>query len=254
MPTPEIFVLGGPNGAGKSTTATVLLPEALGIEQFVNADLIAHCLSPFAPQTSALEAGRLMLARIHELRSRGPSFAFETTLASRSYVRFLQESQQAGYVVHVAYIWLTSVELALRRVSIRVQQGDHDVPASTVERRYWRGLRNFFELYQPLADTWTLCDNSGDEIVIVARGSRRGAARPRFSPRKNMRRSSGKQPVERSEPDAEFLKQRLDVITEGLKEGIRREVARLRKLGLPIHVAENGRIVDQNETKRRRTS
>ncbi len=177
MPPPEIFVLGGPNGAGKTTTAKVLLPETLGIEQFVNADLIAQGLSPFAPQTSALEAGRLMLARIHELRSRGESFGFETTLASRSYVRFLQESQHAGYVVHIAYIWLSAVNLAIQRVGIRVQQGGHDVPVSTIERRYWRGLRNFFHLYQPLADTWTLCDNSGEGMVTVARGSRRGRIR-----------------------------------------------------------------------------
>lgn len=170
MTPPEVFVLGGPNGAGKSTTATVLLPESLRIDQFVNADLIAQGLSPFAPQTSALEAGRLMLSRIHDLRSRRQSFAFETTLASRSYVRFLQDSQQAGYLVHIAYIWLSSVNLALRRVANRVAEGGHDVPAATVERRFWRGLSNFFSLYQPLADTWVLCDNSGKDLVVVALG------------------------------------------------------------------------------------
>lgn len=170
MATPEIFVLSGPNGAGKSTTATVLLPETLSIEQFVNADLIAQGLSPFAPQTSALEAGRLMLARIHDLRSRGQSFAFETTLASRSYVRFLQESQQAGYIVHIAYIWLSSVNLALFRVANRVAEGGHDVFPTTVERRFRRGLSNFFALYQPLADSWTLCDNSEKQLAIIAQG------------------------------------------------------------------------------------
>jgi len=174
MPLSEIFVLGGSNRAGKSTTATVLLPETLSIEQFVNADLIAKGLSPFAPQTSALEAGRLMLTRIHDLRSRGESFAFETTLASRSYVRFLEECQQAGYLVHVAYIWLSSVNLALHRVAVRVQQGGHDVPAETIERRYLRGLRNFFDLYLPLADAWTLCDNSGNELAIVAQACKGG--------------------------------------------------------------------------------
>ena len=173
--SPEIFVLGGPNGAGKSTTATVLLPERLSIDHFVNADLIAQGMSPFAPEKSAFLAGRLMLARIHQLRDRGDSFAFETTLATRSYVRFLRDARARGYIVHLVYIWLSSVDLAHSRIAARVQQGGHDVPAETVERRYWRGLRNFFDLYRPLADTWALCDNSGEELVVVARG-RHGAA------------------------------------------------------------------------------
>lgn len=175
MPThenSEIFVLSGPNGAGKSTTATALLPERLGVEQFVNADLIAQGLSPFAPERSAFEAGRLMLRRIRELRRRRESFAFETTLATRSYVPFLRNAQAAGYVVHVIYVWLSGVGLAQSRVTTRVRQGGHDVPAEVVERRYWRGMRNFFALYRPLANTWTLCDNSSDELVIVARGER----------------------------------------------------------------------------------
>lgn len=164
----EIFVLSGPNGAGKSTTAMVLLPESLGIEHFVNADVIAQGMSPFAPEKSAFLAGRLMLARIHQLRDRGDSFAFETTLATRSHVRFLRDARDLGYINHVVYIYLSSVELALSRVAARVQQGGHGIPAETVKRRYWRGLRNFFDLYQPLADSWTLCDNSSDELVIVA--------------------------------------------------------------------------------------
>ena len=170
--TPEIVILAGPNGAGKSTTATVLLPESLGVEQFVNADLIAQGLSPFAPEKSAIEAGRLMLRRIRELRRRRSSFAFETTLATQSYAPFLRDAKEAGYVAHLIYVWLASVDLARSRIAVRVQQGGHDVPAVVVERRYWRGLRNFFNLYRPLVDTWTLCDNSSDELVIVARGVR----------------------------------------------------------------------------------
>ncbi len=92
---PEIIVIAGPNGAGKSTTATVLLPESLSIDHFVNADLIALGLSPFSPQRSAFYAGRVMLERIHGLSEQGVSFAFETTLAARSYVPFLQQAQQA---------------------------------------------------------------------------------------------------------------------------------------------------------------
>lgn len=169
---PEIFVLSGPNGAGKTTTASVLLPERLGVDQFVNADLIARGLSPFAPERTAFRAGRLMLERIHDLRRRGESFGFETTLATRSYAPFLRDARVAGYLVHLIYIWLSSVDLAISRVRARVAEGGHDVPPSTVERRYHRGLRNLFGLYQPLCDTWTVSDNSGDELIAVARGSR----------------------------------------------------------------------------------
>lgn len=118
------------------------------------------------------QRGGFMLARIHQLRARRVSFAFETTLAARSYVRFLREAQESGYLVHVIYIWLGTVQLALSRVAVRVRQGGHGVPADAVERRYWRGLRNLFNFYRPLANTWTLCDNSGEELITVARGSK----------------------------------------------------------------------------------
>lgn len=167
---PQIFVLSGPNGAGKTTAAGVVLPECLGIDQFVNADLIARGLSPFAPERMAFRAGRLMLERIHDLRARRESFGFETTLATRSYVPFLRDARASGYVVELVYIWLSSVELALSRVRGRVAQGGHDVPAAIVERRYYRGLRNLIEMYLPLCDLWTVADNSADELVTVARG------------------------------------------------------------------------------------
>jgi len=174
---PEIIVLGGPNGAGKSTSATALLPQSLSVEQFVNADMIASGLSPFSPTSSALEAGRIMLRRIHQLAEQRISFGFETTLASRSYVSFLRRAQAAGYVVHVIYIWLSRVELALSRVAERVRQGGHDVPSVVVERRYWRGLKNFYSLYMPLADSWTLCDNTEEAPVIIAQGGMNVAIR-----------------------------------------------------------------------------
>ncbi len=172
--TPEIYVLSGPNGAGKSTTAAVLLPEHLGVNRFVNADLIAEDLSPSAPEKSAIQAGRLMLRRIRELRQRRESFAFETTLATRSYVRFLQGSQAAGYVVHLIYVWLSNVQLARARVAVRVQQGGHNISDEVVERRYWRGLCNLFALYRPFVDTWALCDNSSNELAVVAHGDLTG--------------------------------------------------------------------------------
>jgi predicted ABC-type ATPase len=107
---------------------------------------------------------------MHDARDRRESFAFETTLAARSYVRFLTEAQQGGYVVHVGYVWLASAELAKKRVAVRVQRGGHDIPSADIARRYRRGLRNFFELYKPLADTWIIWDNSSTRLVVVADG------------------------------------------------------------------------------------
>ncbi len=169
---PMIIVLGGPNGAGKTTSARVLLPQYLHLFEFVNADLIAQGLSPFQPESVAIEAGRLMLTRIRTLAERRESFAFETTLASRTFVRFLKQQLDRGYAVHIIYVWLKDVDLAVSRVAERVRRGGHHVPDDFVARRYHRGLKNFFELYVPLASLWTLCDNSGSELVVVAQGGR----------------------------------------------------------------------------------
>jgi len=171
---PQLFVLAGPNGAGKSTTARVLLPEALGIDQFVNADAIAAGLSPFAPQSAEIEAGKLMLRRMREFLGSRRSFAFETTLAGKGHLATLREARERGYLIHVSYVWVRSPELAVERVSERVRQGGHAVPADVVRRRYHRGLANFLNLYRPLADAWTLCDNSDATPKVIAQGSLAG--------------------------------------------------------------------------------
>lgn len=163
---PEIFVIAGPNGAGKSTGAATILPKRFPTEKFLNADDIAKALATDSP----MEAGRVMLRRMHELRSRHETFAFETTLAGKSHAGFLRQAQEAGYRLHLAYLWLSSVELAEKRVAARVQDGGHDIPPADIERRYWRGIKNLFKLYLPLANRWVLCDNSGRKLVVVARG------------------------------------------------------------------------------------
>ncbi len=164
---PEIFILAGPNGAGKSTGAALLLPQRFQVREFVNADVIQESLGP---GTSPVTAGRIMVRRMRELRAAGESFAFETTLAAKTYVTFLQEAQQAGYIVHLAFMSLITPNLAKSRVALRVQRGGHDIPPDDIERRYWRGLRNFFDLYCTVANAWTLCDNSGSKLVVVAQG------------------------------------------------------------------------------------
>jgi predicted ABC-type ATPase len=170
MERPELFVVGGPNGAGKSTIASVILPEGFRVDRFVNADLIAQSLAPFSPESKAFTAGRMMLQRIRDFYAQRARFGFETTLASRTFAPFLQDARESGYLVHLTYLWLSSVELALDRVRVRVLRGGHDVPEEIVRRRYSRSLVNLFDLYLPLANTWLVCDNSRSELMEVARG------------------------------------------------------------------------------------
>lgn len=167
-PRPSLVILAGPNGAGKSTVAPALLHGALAVNEFVNADVIARGLSAFDPESVAIAAGRVMLARLHELADQRLSFAFETTLASRSFAPWLRNLKASGYEIHLLFLWLPSADFALDRVAERVRAGGHDVPAETVRRRYRAGLRNFFQLYEPLASSWRLYDGSGPEPRLVA--------------------------------------------------------------------------------------
>jgi predicted ABC-type ATPase len=156
-----VIVVAGPNGAGKSTAAPDLLRDALEVKEFVNADAIAGGLSAFRPEAVAITAGRIMLARMRALAAARENFAFETTLASRSFAPWLAGLQRQGYHLHLLFLWLRSAELAVSRVAERVRLGGHDVPAAVTRRRYRAGLLNLFRLYLPMADSWQLFDNSG---------------------------------------------------------------------------------------------
>jgi predicted ABC-type ATPase len=166
--SPQVVVLAGPNGAGKSTIAATLLRDRFGILTFVNADAIAAGLSGFAPSTSALAAGRLMLERLRELAATRESFAFETTLASRSFAPWLRTLAQSGYRVSLVFLWLPRVSLALARIRARVALGGHAVPPAVVRRRYARGIANFHRIYAPLAASWWFYDNSGRDPRLIA--------------------------------------------------------------------------------------
>ena len=126
---PPLFILGGPNGAGKTTSAKALLPERLGIGEFVNADAIASGLSPLHPERMAIRAGRLMLARLDELVAAWENIVYESTLSTRSFAPFLRQCREAGYEIGVLFVWLDTPELALKRVEERVRSGGHRVPA-----------------------------------------------------------------------------------------------------------------------------
>ncbi len=165
---PRIVVIAGPNGAGKTTSAMRLLPSNLQIVEFVNADSIAAGLSPFSPQSAEIEAGRVMLERIRRLTMNKRNFAFETTLAARSFAPYLRRCRNQGYEVHLFYLWLRTPELAVSRVADRVHTGGHDVPEEVIRRRYISGLRNFFHLYIEIADSWVFYDNSGGRPLRIA--------------------------------------------------------------------------------------
>jgi predicted ABC-type ATPase len=170
---PHIIVIAGANGSGKSTTAPSLLKGTLGVTEFVNADVIAEGLSAFYPEGAAFHAGRVMLERIHLLAKERVDFAFETTLASRTFAPWIKELKQTGYIFHLVFLWLPNEEFAIARVAERVRMGGHNVPEETVRRRYNKGINNFFQLYMPLADTWRLYNNSypsGPELIVTGGG------------------------------------------------------------------------------------
>ena len=172
---PHVIVIGGPNGSGKSTTAPSLLKGSLGVSEFVNADTIARGLSAFQPENVAILAGRALLKRLKYLARTRTDFAFETTLASRSFAPWITGLCRSGYTFHLLFLWLPSPEFAIARVGERVRMGGHDIPEETIRRRYREGLRNFFELYRPLASSWFFYDNSvGGVPALLASGAGAG--------------------------------------------------------------------------------
>lgn len=158
--SPNVVVLAGPNGAGKSTSAPSILRDALGVDEFVNADVIARGLSGFEPERAAMAAGRIMLTRLGQLARQRKDFAFETTLAGRSFVPWLASLIRTGYHFHLIYLWLSSPDIAVARVAARVREGGHSVPERMIRRRYEASLIYFLRHYQPMATTWKVCDNS----------------------------------------------------------------------------------------------
>lgn len=169
---PQIIVIGGPNGAGKTTIAPDLLRDKLAINRYVNADPIALGLSGFDPASVSFEAGRVMLTRLKSLVLERQTFALESTLAGKSYARWLNQVRRQDYGVQLIFLWLRTPDLAVQRVAERVRDGGHDVPEEVIRRRYFAGLRNFWTLYQPLVDAWAVFDNSEGACHTVARGNR----------------------------------------------------------------------------------
>lgn len=165
---PTIYILAGPNGAGKTTFAQSFLPAFANCREFLNADLIAAGLAPFAPETEAVRASELLLKRIDELVTVRKSFSFETTLAARSYRVSIAGWRRMGYRVEMYFIWLPSAEMAIRRVAKRVQEGGHNIPESVIRRRYDRGLSNLFSLYIPVVSAVCVYDGASFPPAPIA--------------------------------------------------------------------------------------
>jgi predicted ABC-type ATPase len=170
---PNVYIIAGPNGAGKTTFARKFLPKYANCRVFINADLIAQGLSPFAPERAAFRAGRLTLEEIEAQAERGDDFGFETTLSGKGHLELLRGLQKRGFKVNIFYLWIADEELTLARIKERVSLGGHDVPKDVVERRFGRSIINFLGAYRQLADSWILFDNSGADPREIATSRQR---------------------------------------------------------------------------------
>ena len=167
MSNPTLYIIAGPNGAGKTTASMNILPEILDCKIFVNADEIAKGLNPLDPESMAIEAGRIMLERINFLLVKRETFALETTLATRSYKNFIEKAKDYGYKIVLLFFWLESPAFAKERVANRVKEGGHNIDEEVIERRYWLGLKNLFEIFMPIVDSWSMYDNN-IKIELIA--------------------------------------------------------------------------------------
>lgn len=171
---PRLFIISGCNGSGKTTATYAVLPGLLGCSEFVNSDEFAKSLSPFSPEKASVAASRYMLLKMRRLLDRKEDFAIETTLATRSMIKMIKDAQKEGYYVTILYLWLNSPDLAVARVKARVTAGGHNIKEETVRRRYSVGLHYLFRDFMPICDRWILCDNSDDNLRLVAESSGSG--------------------------------------------------------------------------------
>jgi len=167
----NLYIIAGCNGAGKTTASFTILPEILNCKEFVNADEIAKGLSPFQPEKVSFEAGRIMLRRINELLDTNQTFAFETTLATKSYKSKIAQAKKEKYTVTLLFFWLKTVDLAIERVKTRVTEGGHNIETDVIKRRYVNGIKNLFEIYLEIVDEVLIFDNSFGVPDLIAEKS-----------------------------------------------------------------------------------
>jgi len=234
---PQIIVVGGPNGAGKSTFAYNLLLSEFGITEFVNADTIAKGISAYNYEDVAFEAGRIMLQRLQQLISEGKDFSFETTLSAKSFIPFLRGAKLAGYKITIIYFWVESSELAIDRIKQRVKEGGHFIEEKIVKRRYKRSINNFRNSYIKLVDDWMIFDNSKDEPILIAK---------KINGNEEIYSSNLFEDIMTSkinEPKEDYIS---DELYKAVRKAFAKEMDKRRKLGLPIIISRNGKIININ--------
>jgi predicted ABC-type ATPase len=168
MEEKNLYIIAGCNGAGKTTASYTILPEIIECKEFVNADEIAKGLSPFQPEKVSFESGRIMINRINELLRENETFAFETTLSSKSYKNKILKARENGYTITLLFFWLNNIQLAKERVKTRVLEGGHHIPENVIERRYLKGIYNLFDIYLPIIDQALIFDNSFGKHELIA--------------------------------------------------------------------------------------
>jgi len=167
----HLYIISGCNGAGKTTASFTILPEILNCREFVNADEIARGISPFKPESVAIQAGKIMLSRIDELLLQKADFAIETTLTTKSYLNTIKKAKASGYQVTLLFFWLNDVELAIERVKMRVSEGGHDIPEDVIRRRYKKGMQNLQQFIKSV-DFWFVLNNSKKTLQFIAEGNK----------------------------------------------------------------------------------
>ncbi len=169
MKSKNVYIIAGPNGSGKTTFASTFLPEYAKCDRFINADLIASGLSPFSPQQVAIKSGKLVLEQIKEYSSNGVDFGFETTMSGVTYLKYFRMLKEKGYKIHIFFLWIPSIQLAVARIKDRVAQGGHNVPVQDIKRRFERSTEKFFKQYRLLSDKWILFNNAESKPRIIAK-------------------------------------------------------------------------------------
>jgi predicted ABC-type ATPase len=171
---PTLFIIAGPNGVGKTTFADRYLPDEAKQLEFVNADLIARGLSPYDPESAAMEAGRIALKRIRELIASRTGFTWETTMSGRTAVVWLRQAREAGYILKTYFLWVRNPETTIRRIRQRVVEGGHAITEEVSRRRFFKTIQNFFTIYRPVMTSWKLFQNElpGPRLLAVEKHGR----------------------------------------------------------------------------------
>ena len=167
------IVVAGPNGAGKTTFMTSFLNRYFECDEFLNADLIAAGLSPFAPERHNLQASEIFLQQLEHLEKGNQSFAIETTLGAKSYLARIRRWKHSGYLVVLFFLWLEDSDTAVLRVKERVAQGGHNIPEADIRRRFRRGIKNLVNDYLEAVDVAFVLDarSTGYQPILCQIGS-----------------------------------------------------------------------------------